>query len=260
MKQIKVEVLNITPEMAQKWLCANLQNRTISKKTVQAYSNEMSSGRWVLTNQGIAFYDNGILADGQHRLLAIVNSGKTIPMIVTRGLSYDAIIGIDQHRVRSVRDTVNMTSGYKFSLTDFASIRLCYGLDKATASMLDAIAPYVSYEIEKVNSWFKRVNSKLHNAPVKSAIILAYFSGVSEDTLSRFVNVLCSGIPSNEYDVIVLKLREKLLTESSTKSSTDRNNIIKVVQWCIKKYDEKENISRIITPKDFIYKRLQFKK
>ena len=41
------------------------------------------------THQGIAFDENGVLQDGQHRLCAIVSANKPVDMMVTSGLSPD---------------------------------------------------------------------------------------------------------------------------------------------------------------------------
>ncbi len=43
----------------------------------------MREGHWDTTHQGIAIASDGTLVDGQHRLLAIVESGVTVRMNVT---------------------------------------------------------------------------------------------------------------------------------------------------------------------------------
>jgi hypothetical protein len=54
-----------------------------------------------MTHQGIAFDEFGNLIDGQHRLHAIVKSGKTITCLVSFGVHVDAVSVIDRGLRRS---------------------------------------------------------------------------------------------------------------------------------------------------------------
>ena len=60
----------VTPEMAREWLTHNTHNRPVSRQYVEKYARDMRAGRWHYTNQGIGFDVNGVMTDGQHRLLA----------------------------------------------------------------------------------------------------------------------------------------------------------------------------------------------
>lgn len=102
----------ISPELATKYLESNTQNRPLSRTTVEALAGEMTSGHWRLNHQGIAFDVNGILRDGQHRLEAIVLSGKTVQMMVTRGVGEAVFDTIDAHRPRLVGDQLNLVHGF----------------------------------------------------------------------------------------------------------------------------------------------------
>lgn len=83
-EEIKSRVIDITPEKAQKWLGRNHpDNRGVAHNRVEAFAGDMREGHWKVTHQGIAFDAEGRLIDGQHRLLAVVSSGKTVRMMVT---------------------------------------------------------------------------------------------------------------------------------------------------------------------------------
>ena len=104
----KTEV--ITPEWAIDILeNHNPYNRKLSENTVQAYAADMRNGRWVLNHQGLAFDTNKNLCDGQHRLWAVVFSGKTIESLVTydipvsenkNGIELNSMDTIDRGRFR----------------------------------------------------------------------------------------------------------------------------------------------------------------
>ena len=56
-------------------------------KTVNEYIAQMRKGLWVLNGETVCFDANGALMDGHHRLLAIIESGITIEVLVVRGVA-----------------------------------------------------------------------------------------------------------------------------------------------------------------------------
>ena len=95
--------INVTPTIADEWLQRNdPQNRTISQCKVDEYARDMAGGRWGETHQGIAFDSNGLLFDGQHRLMAVVKSGATVPIRVDCGLPPETRRYIDQGKNRQL--------------------------------------------------------------------------------------------------------------------------------------------------------------
>jgi hypothetical protein len=86
-KPMKTKLMIITPAIAKQWLeQSNTDNRRLRQTWVEQLARDMRRGVFVTTHQGIAFADDGTLLDGQHRLAAVVLSGKAIEMIVTTGL------------------------------------------------------------------------------------------------------------------------------------------------------------------------------
>ena len=84
---IKTEWTQVTPEMASKFLENNLENRTPSDRHITRLADDMAGDRFFITHQGLAFSDDGVLIDGQHRCMAIVKSGKPQWMLVTTGIN-----------------------------------------------------------------------------------------------------------------------------------------------------------------------------
>lgn len=112
---MKTKWMDVTPEMAQIWLQNNVANRNVSQDVVNCYTREMRNGRWLPNHQGIAFDNRGVLNDGQHRLLAIVQSGCTVRLMVTFGLPSrvegELMVGmdtIDRGKTRSVADQLKI--------------------------------------------------------------------------------------------------------------------------------------------------------
>lgn len=101
-----VETL-ITPEDAARMLLRNTKNRPLDERYVTQLSNEMIAGRWKFTGEPVIFSDKGLL-NGQHRLSAIVASGKAQRMLVVSGVAQDAFDAIDIGKRRSVADILSI--------------------------------------------------------------------------------------------------------------------------------------------------------
>lgn len=97
---LRTEVMTVTPAGAAQLLAErNPKNigpqRKLSKQTVQRYAEQMSTGRWRLTHQGLAFDSSGNLLDGQHRLTAVVEAGVPVDFVVTWGCDRESFSVLD---------------------------------------------------------------------------------------------------------------------------------------------------------------------
>lgn len=102
------EIYTITPAVAKRWLSRNVRNRRIREADVAAYARDMAAGNWRLTGEAVKFDTNGALADGQHRLHAVIRSGAAIPMLVVRGIDPDAQSVMDTGAKRSASDALTL--------------------------------------------------------------------------------------------------------------------------------------------------------
>ncbi len=103
---MNVEIKNITPAAAKKLLNKNTKNRSINKAQLEMIKRSMIDGKWRLTHQGVALYKNGDIADGQHRLTAIVETGIACKMPLFKNLDndIDTVLAIDCGKNRTVKD------------------------------------------------------------------------------------------------------------------------------------------------------------
>ena len=87
---LSVEVEIITPEQAQAYLDNNFKHRPIKDERVNKYADKMNNGDWKLNGKSIIFDETGQLRNGQHRLSAVVASGKSLTTLVVRGVKISA--------------------------------------------------------------------------------------------------------------------------------------------------------------------------
>lgn len=96
--------VEISPLLASKILLLNTNNRSLSERLVVKYAQEILNDEWIPCSSGIGISETGILQDGQHRLAAIVQAGKSAKMLVAYDLPELAQQKIDRNRSRSVYD------------------------------------------------------------------------------------------------------------------------------------------------------------
>lgn len=113
-------VVDITPDLAKKWLAQNTHNRNLRERVVNGYAADMRDGNWVEDGQSIKFtkgdialLDNppivgGPLLDGQHRLSAIVKADVTVRMLVVSNLSDSTQETMDTGAKRSLGDVLKL--------------------------------------------------------------------------------------------------------------------------------------------------------
>lgn len=98
----------VTPELAKDLLTLNTDNRPIKDTTVKRYTEDMKAGEWAFTGESIGISNEGKLLNGQHRLLAIINSGTTQVFHLQSGLEPKTFNKMDIGKLRSAGDTLAM--------------------------------------------------------------------------------------------------------------------------------------------------------
>lgn len=114
-------IVDVTPELADKWLAQNTSNRKLRDRAVMAYARDMEAGNWAENGEAIKFaagdvllyggrepLHGGSLLDGQHRLQAITLSGVTVRMLVVAGLEHASQETMDDGRKRTVADALTL--------------------------------------------------------------------------------------------------------------------------------------------------------
>src|SRR5882672_10788695 len=122
------DAVNITPEMAQKWLeTMNTINRPIRKGHVERLTDDVTNGKFLYTRDPIRFDWNGVLLDGQYRLTACMIAGKPIVC--------DVIWDLDP----ALRDVID--TGLKRTAGDIAAMRGASN-PRAASSAAALLIPY----------------------------------------------------------------------------------------------------------------------
>lgn len=194
---LRTVVMDVTPALAASWLEKNLCNRDLSQALVDQYAHEVRLDNWALTHQGICLTNNGEPLDGQHRLWAVVQSGITVRMMVTFGMTRELMDRIDSGRSRSLRDVLTL-EGVTNAKKEQSYLRQCRLLIsgnrallpiKSRAGWTDARKPYAA-GLDWATG--KLVSFRLWGAaPIAGA--LAFCHRAWPETVARFGERLVSG-------------------------------------------------------------------
>ena len=103
---ITSKVMLVTPEQAALWLTKNTHNRPLQDARVQPIVADILAGRWQARNCTIAFFIDGTLGDGQHRLTALVKAGIAVECTVQFGYPMDT--KFDENKPRTHADNLHI--------------------------------------------------------------------------------------------------------------------------------------------------------
>jgi hypothetical protein len=98
----------VGPKRARALLATMKTNRKVTRTVVIDYARQMREGMWRSTSQGLIIDWDGHLMNGQHRLLAVIESGVTIEVDITYGEDPDNFMVLDKHRKRDLSDALSI--------------------------------------------------------------------------------------------------------------------------------------------------------
>lgn len=254
--------MTITPDQAQKWLeDQNTRNRPMSMHLAAQYADDMAKGLWMETHQGIAFYEDGVIADGQTRLKAITICKKPISMQITFGVPVLSSLSIDVHRRRTFSNQLAMTGDLPWLGKNEAATAMMLMVNEGAGRTSKNVRAVIDFctPIESAMLFVKAktINSirYITTAPVKAAIVAAYFHE-DHKRLDEFCRVLISGMMEGKQDSAAIRLRERLISGGSALQHTGsgRIEIMLLAMRSIQLFCLKQDAKRVATPKEPIYR------
>ena len=105
---MEIEVLDITPKYAKELLGYNTENRAVRKNRVTMYKKDIESGNWKANGVPIIIGNDGVLKDGQHRLIACVQSETTLKNQILIRLPKEDANCYDIGATRSTKDVASL--------------------------------------------------------------------------------------------------------------------------------------------------------
>lgn len=242
---MKLQVVNITPEMAERYLQINGKNRRKSNDHIARLARKMSQGRWIVNGQTISFDIDGRLIDGQHRLEAIVKSGQTVEHAIAFDVSDpDAFKSYDGDALKRGAGQVAQMMGAKDSsaLTSFSRLVLAYekakdadefgrSFGRATSANNEELAEYavgLQSQYTEARDMIGANFARMTKNPSICYALVHLFNRVDPVYTASFCRKLSSGIFPHADDPC-LKLRDRVMAGSTLTGVKERRTFAAVM-------------------------------
>ena len=243
---VKISIETIDKRKALEYLDKNFKfNRSITRRSIENYANQMRNGDWVLSWDAIAFNTKDELINGQHRLSGLIEANTSCEFFVIRNLPHKTAQYSDNGRKRTQSERITIAgtpmhskscSAIKNAFTDFKGKGLGQALYAHTRFDSD-----ISRIYKKHSKFFEMLEDKgyIRNKQSTVFLISAAFKIFLELTHSEhkhswedaftratfFMQLVNHGYSDeymidNETDLSPLKLKEFLETRKSRHLST----------------------------------------
>ena len=217
---LEIEILDITPEMAEQWLEKNTHNRKKSDRLIDVYAEAMANDEWVLNGEPIIFDKTDRLQSGQHRLWAVVQSGVTIRSVVIWGAEPNYIYSLDSGRKRRTTDALTLRGEKDVANLATALVwlwRYNHGvMDKGVSPTTTHLMKLLD-ETPEIRDYVRHANRIKRNLPISAGLVAALlwqFAQLNKDDMEFFAEKLSTGEElSNDSPIYLLRrwlIRTKL--------------------------------------------------
>lgn len=198
---VTISIERITPAIAAKMLETNVHNRDPKR---EAIAKSIRDGKWKLNGATIVFDPNGILRDGQNRLMACVKANMPIDTIVVRGVVSEAQITMDTGVKRALVDYLKLDGytncnivgaiGLMIYRSDTYGLQSAFTLPIAGRDTIQNVYEFIGTEYgTRIGPLVKSVKALRTEYGVKagtSGALFDTFKRAGEDNLDEFVQQL----------------------------------------------------------------------
>jgi hypothetical protein len=229
-------------------LSMNTNNRRIKTRHVAYLRNEIRSGKWSLTNQGVGVTVDDVLCDGQHRLEAIKAEGyPPVEFVLVTGLPEEAGRYVDLHVKRTSADILTMLFDLPLAGRTTSAITAWLRAKENKWSYKFSPSDLIAaYEIigDSIAFVFSVEKSQRLPAPAVAAIAESY-RDTQDERLIDFLNQLIGGEMLKAGDP-AFALRASLTSQKGTSGGADAQRIRYFkTTYAVKAFLEGRSISRL---------------
>lgn len=246
---MKFRVVMMTPTWAAEILEHNHpNNRTPKLKKITAMAREMRSGLWELTHQSVATDEDGLLIDGQNRLLACMEAGVEVPMVLVTGVPSRGMQAADCGTTRTIADAARI-SGKAFDRVIYGSIgrSMVMGYAQSPIAMgYGELLAFIEKHKKAIAFPFDYIKSNNHAPTQVRAVISRAWYTQDRDRLGEFAGALSSGlVEAIKTDVAVIRLRNWLLAPRAEKRHVGKKEIYGKAQRALRAFLDGEPIGML---------------
>lgn len=243
----------ITPDLAKSLLALNIKNnRRISSVRVESYARDIRDDKFAETTM-ITIDENGRLIDGQHRLHAVIKSGKAQWFVVFVGAHNNQYI-FDRGLQRTTAQNAKMAGMLVCDNITLGMLRLHFAIYSKSPNQRVNDAQIMEY-IEENNDILLLLakiipstsSTLTSRSAVRHGIYQALRCGVSEDVLATFCRAVNSGFVDNPNQNAAIAFRNQNLANPPVGSIKKRMEAAFACEWAIQYYAAHRNWTKALS-------------
>lgn len=247
----------ISPDRAEQFINRNKSNRKLRDGIVEKYAHDMKHGKWTECTVPIAFYEDGDIADGQHRLWAIIESKTTQKFFIVKNLSREAGLNIDTGLGRSLVDNARISGADTELSNELISVaRAVHEGVRTTKAMSNAQRLTLVEKYRAPALWAIHNGPRgkfMRNSAVLAAVARALMGGVEEGVLARYCLVVTKGFSEGQHESAAVSLRNYLLAGVAISSPAAWRDLFLKVQNSIHYFVRRRSLTVIRSVKEETY-------
>lgn len=175
-------VMSIDAPTAQKILLAsNYDNRKVRKSVVAKYARDMLNGNWLFTPEPIVISKTGRLLNGQHRLMAVVESHCPQKFMVTSGFDDETFSVLDRGALRTKSDALKMDNRLISCANLLAKIAAPGYMNQPTDADSKRAADCIQSSFNELMSYASHTAKIFSSVPFRLAAVARIMEGKNKD-------------------------------------------------------------------------------
>lgn len=216
---------------------------------VELFARTMAQKAWKMNGEAIKFSNTGRLLDGQHRLLACVESGVPFRTLVIRGLPEDTQETMDAGKSRTMANVLELKgrNNAKQLSTVARSIYLSeqLGVEAACVNNMSPTrnelltfiesTPQLEDTLRQASTFYTKSNHLMSTS--MAALLYWTFNEIDGEACERFFDMLASGANLDEGSPILV-LRNTLFDINKRGAHSDRPTRRRIVGITIKAWNK----------------------
>lgn len=253
---MNTKVVKINAEIAVEMLKSNYDNRAEAKAHVKFLKDQMVEGKWKFTADPIKISKTGRILDGQHRLMAIIESNTEHDFLICYDLDDEIFDVLDTGKNRSAANILSIKGFENYvSLAALSKMIIRYNRGAYTGLLTGSGGKDFSNrsvtnqdilkfaETNNLQPYIRHggvLNDKCKILTATSYAFFYYlFSNIDEESANIFFEKLVSGVNLNEKSSI-LYLRNKLFEDLGANNKMNARSKMGYVIKCWNLYRRQE--------------------
>lgn len=215
---VTAKIETIHPDEARELLNTCENYRKLKMSAAKKLARNIDEGQFLLNGESIVIDEDGNLKDGQHRLTAVVLSNKPITAVVVRGISRNTNL-FDTGSNRSDQDYFRNCGWDNRHCNNSSTAALRYLAERAGHKNLTKpeVGKIGEALWEQLGDAYMYCSTGSENALMRksacvAAMTTAMYSGVDNDLILRFCNIVNTGFSASNAQSAAIVYRNLLLS------------------------------------------------